>query len=95
MDDYVAGIHNNPVTMIFALDTDFSHARCLQAFLKFFCQGANLSGGCAGGDDHIVGDNGLASEVNGFYIFCFISIKRLYDDRFYLFWTVLSAFIGL
>ena len=94
MDDDVSRINDDPVALVFPFNPDFRHTKTLQAFLKFLCQCADLSGRSARGDNHVIRDCCLSSEVYSFYILCFISIQRLFDDRSQLFWTVQSGFIS-
>lgn len=85
MHDDIASINNNPVAVFEPLDLYMAEALPLQSFLKFFCESADLCGGAAGGNDHIVGDASLAAQVDSFHVFRFVSIQRFFDKGFQLF----------
>ncbi len=78
----VTGIHNDPVALVGAFQPDIAMPLFFQALLEFFGKGGDLGGGAAGGDDHIVGDTGLAAQVEGFDVFRLVSVQRFFNKGF-------------
>ena len=56
MNDDVACIDNNPVAILLALHPDILEAQEIQSLRKLHGEGANVAGGCAGRNDHEIGE---------------------------------------
>lgn len=81
----IAGIDDDPVALVGSFQPDIAIPLFFQAFLKFFGKSGDLCGGTAGGDDHVIGDTGLAAQVDGFDVFRLVSIQRFFNKGFQLF----------
>ena len=85
MHDNVAGIEDDPVALIGSFQPDIAVTLILQALLKFSGEGGDLCGGSSGGDDHVIGDTCLATQVDCFDVFRLVSVQCLFNKGFQLF----------
>lgn len=75
MDDDVAAVGQYPVAGFLAFHGYERLAGLFQPVGELVCEGGNVAGGAAGGDDHIVGDAAFSRKVNGDDVFGFVIIQ--------------------
>ena len=65
VDDDVAGIDQHPIGVGQAFDFQITAPVMLEPFDQLVGNGADMTVGTAGSDDHFIGDNGLAIQIYG------------------------------
>lgn len=89
----IACVEDDPVALVCSFEPYMVESFSFQAFLKFFGKACNLCGGTAGGDDHEIGNAGLAAQVDGLDIFRFVSVQRFFNKCFQLFRAAEPVFL--
>jgi len=65
VDDDIARIDQDPIGIGQALDLEVLPPVMLEPFDQLVGDGADMTVGSAGSDDHFIGDDGLAIEIDG------------------------------
>src|SRR5262249_42189701 len=66
VDDDVAGIDQHPIGVGQAFDLQIPAPVMLEPFDQLVGNGADMTVGAAGSDDHFIGDDGLPIEIDGY-----------------------------
>lgn len=82
MDDHIARINSDPVRPLLTFDINALNSIEVEAMYQLIRKGADMSGGCSRGDDHVIGKAGLIIKFYTHYFFGFICVQRLLDKAF-------------